>query len=463
MTPPAPLPMRRDAPAPAIRLAPDIPEAKSLATETMEAKSLDAKSLNAGTACRKIEPSPKTPSSKPPAPEALKAAEAVRLEGAAKTYGSHTALNPIDLAIEEGRKVVLLGPSGCGKTTTLRLIAGLESPDPGGRVIIGGVDVTKVPPEKRGIGMMFQSYALFPNMSVLENVAYGLKIRKIPKKERLERAGELLSMTRLADFAHGDVTKLSGGQRQRVALARALATEPKVLLLDEPLGALDASLRESVREELDELLTSLAITTVIVTHDQAEAMSLGDVIVVMRGGNIEQIGSPKDIYHEPASAFVAGFVGGSNKIGGTISNGLLSLPGGITISESLIRKPASSANGAFGSPEASSANGSSLARSSSGTSNVYDASDSSSDSDSACSRVAIFFRPDRAALAPASQGLVSGKVISSKFLGGVTRLVVGIGDEVRIKMELADAEGVKAGTEIGLDLSPESLMVFEEA
>ena len=356
--------------------------------------------------------------------------EAVRLSGVTKTFAGRQVLSPIDLAIFEGQKVVLLGPSGCGKTTTLRLIAGLERPDPGGRVLIGGRDVTMAPPERREIGMMFQSYALFPNMTVSENVAYGLKIRKTPKDVRQKRVDELLAMTRLDGFAKADVSKLSGGQRQRVALARALATEPKVLLLDEPLGALDAALRESVREELDELLTALAITTVIVTHDQAEAMSLGDVIVVMREGAIEQIGRPAEIYHEPASPFVAGLVGGSNNISATLSEGLLHLPGGASIPMSMIRRPGA---GSATDPPATSAN------------------------------ISVFFRPDKPRLAQAGPGRLGGKVISSRFMGGTTRLVVGLGDDARIKLELRGVGDFRPGDEVGLELPPEALILFEDA
>jgi putative spermidine/putrescine transport system ATP-binding protein len=355
----------------------------------------------------------------------------VDLRAVGKTFGTRQALAPISLVIEEGRKVVLLGPSGCGKTTALRLIAGLEKPDPGGRVFIGGQDVTGLAPEKRGVGMMFQSYALFPNLTVSENIAYGLKIRKVPKARREARVEELLALTRLSSFKDADVRRLSGGQRQRVALARALAPEPKVLLLDEPLGALDAALRESVREELDELLSILSVTAIIVTHDQGEAMSLGDRVVVMRDGRIEQEGAPAEIYREPATPFVAGFVGGSNRLRGRVQGGFLRLPGGVAIPLPLLR-PRDGAAGPLP-PEA---------------------------------EVAVYFRPDRPRLSAPGPGLLSGRVASSRLVGAARRLVVALPSGGRVKMELPAEAGwaaeLEPGAEVGLDLPPEALMLFEE-
>ncbi len=223
---------------------------------------------------------------------------------------------------------MLLGPSGCGKTTTLRIIAGLESPDRGGQVLFDGVDVTPVPIEKRNVGMVFQSYALFPNMSVADNIEYGLKVRGMPAAQRTARVREMLAMMHIEPLAQRRIDQLSGGQRQRVALARAIATRPRVLLLDEPLTALDAKLRDSLRLEIDRLLRSLNITTVYVTHDQAEAMALGDRIAVMEHGRIAQIGSPQDIYCAPASAFVADFIGTMNRISGKAEGNALRFAGG---------------------------------------------------------------------------------------------------------------------------------------
>lgn len=253
----------------------------------------------------------------------------IRLAGCAKTFPDGTrALEPLDLEVNAGETLVFLGPSGCGKTTTLRLIAGLEMPDAGGRILFGDEDVTALPIEKRNVGMVFQSYALFPNMSVAGNIAYGLKIRRVPDSDRRRRVAEMLEMMRITELADRSIDQLSGGQRQRVALARALAVEPRVLLLDEPLTALDAKLREDLRLEIDRLLRRLGITAIYVTHDQAEAMALGDRIVVMSKGRVAQIGRPRDIYLKPADRFVADFIGSMNRLSGTVRNGVLELPGG---------------------------------------------------------------------------------------------------------------------------------------
>lgn len=242
-------------------------------------------------------------------------ATTIELTRCGKTFPDGTrALEPLDLTVAAGETVVLLGPSGCGKTTLLRLIAGLEFPDPGGAVKFNGEDVTHLPIERRAVGMVFQSYALFPNMSVRDNIAYGLKVRKIDKGEIAARTREMLEMMQIGQLADRRIHQLSGGQRQRVALARAIAVRPRVLLLDEPLAALDAVLRDRLRVEIDALLRRLAITAVYVTHDQAEAMMLGDRIVVMSAGRVEQAGSPREIYRSPATPFVADFVGTVSRI-----------------------------------------------------------------------------------------------------------------------------------------------------
>ena len=239
---------------------------------------------------------------------------AVRLRHCAKTFaGGRQVLQPLDLDIHPGETLVFLGPSGCGKTTTLRLIAGLEQPDAGGQVLFDDRDVTGLPIERRDVGMVFQNYALFPNLDVAGNIAYGLKIRGLPRAERDARVAELLAMMHLEPLAERRIQQLSGGQRQRVALARALAPRPRVLLFDEPLAALDAQLREQLRADIGALLRELGTTAVYVTHDQQEALALGDRIVVMGEGRIAQIGTPTQIYQRPASRFVAGFVGQLNR------------------------------------------------------------------------------------------------------------------------------------------------------
>ena len=253
----------------------------------------------------------------------------IRLKACAKTFADGTrALEPMTLDIEGGETIVFLGPSGCGKTTTLRIIAGLENPDSGGRIFFDSEDVTDLPIESRNVGMVFQSYALFPNMTVEKNIAYGLKIRKLPNQDITARVEQMLDMMDIIELRDRTIDQLSGGQRQRVALARAIAVRPKVLLLDEPLTALDALLRERLRVDIDKLLRSLGITTVYVTHDQAEAMSLGDRIVVMDKGRAAQVGTPREIYFEPKEAFVADFIGTMNRISGTVTNGEFKAKGG---------------------------------------------------------------------------------------------------------------------------------------
>ena len=239
---------------------------------------------------------------------------AISLRACGKTWaGGARGLLPIDMDITAGETLVLLGPSGCGKTTLLRLIAGLEMPDAGGQVLFDGKDVTRLPIERRNVGMVFQSYALFPSMDVTGNIGYGLRVRGTPKNEVQKRVAEMLEMMQLTEFRNRSIDALSGGQRQRVALARAIAPRPQVLLLDEPLSALDARLRDQLRQEIDTLLRALGITAIYVTHDQSEAMALGDRICVMEAGRIAQIGSGRDLYHHPANTFVADFIGDANK------------------------------------------------------------------------------------------------------------------------------------------------------
>src|SRR5918999_4971003 len=231
-----------------------------------------------------------------------------------KKFGSFAALDSVSLAIASGSLTALLGPSGSGKSTLLRVIAGLEAPD-SGEVSILGTDVTGVPPQRRGVGFVFQHYAAFKHMTVHDNVAFGLKIRKRSKAEISKRVGELLRLVQLEGFADRYPAQLSGGQRQRMALARALAVEPKVLLLDEPFGALDAKVRQELRTWLRRLHDEVHVTTIFVTHDQEEAMEVAEQIVVMNDGRIEQSGGPRDLYEHPASEFVMGFVGPAHQLG----------------------------------------------------------------------------------------------------------------------------------------------------
>lgn len=232
-----------------------------------------------------------------------------------KTYGEDDALKNITLYIRDGEFLTLLGPSGCGKTTMLRLIAGFTMPTEG-KILIDGKDVSAVPPFKRRVNTVFQKYALFPHLNVYENIAFGLRIKKVSEKEIVRRVGEMLELVNLTGFEKRSIQRLSGGQQQRVAIARALVNHPKILLLDEPLGALDLKLRKEMQTELRKIQQALELTFVYVTHDQEEALTMSDTVVVMNNGHIQQIGSPIDIYNEPVNAFVADFIGESNIVNG---------------------------------------------------------------------------------------------------------------------------------------------------
>jgi sulfate/thiosulfate transport system ATP-binding protein len=239
---------------------------------------------------------------------------AIAAESVTKRFGDFTALDDVSVEVPKGSLTALLGPSGSGKSTLLRVISGLERPD-AGRVLIEGADMTRRPPQQRGVGFVFQHYAAFKHMTVWDNVAFGLKVRKRPRTEVRDRVGELLELVQLAGFATRYPAQLSGGQRQRMALARALAVEPTVLLLDEPFGALDARVRKELRAWLRRLHEDVHVTTIFVTHDQEEAMEIADQIVLMNAGRVEQVGGPRDLYEEPANEFVMSFVGPVSRLG----------------------------------------------------------------------------------------------------------------------------------------------------
>ena len=329
----------------------------------------------------------------------------IALTQCAKTFHGTRVLEPLDLSIGSGETLVLLGPSGCGKTTTLRIIAGLESPDRGGTVHFGDDNVTRLPIERRQVGMVFQSYALFPNLTVRGNVGYGLKIAKAEPALARRRVNELLAMMRLEAHADKPIHQLSGGQRQRVALARALAREPRVLLLDEPLTALDARLRDALRREMNTLLRGLGVTTVYVTHDQAEAMELGDRIVVMSAGRIEQIGTPREIYYRPANRAVAQFVGTINRLAGQQPKAL----------------PTAATNGTPGE---------------------------------------LFFRPEDGRLVHPKDASLHGVVESVSFLGERTRVTVTGAAPDTLVIDVAGRSEWSPGAMVGIEIAPEGLIAL---
>jgi putative spermidine/putrescine transport system ATP-binding protein len=339
----------------------------------------------------------------------------VRIEACGKTFADGTrALEPATLDIARGETLVLLGPSGCGKTTMLRIIAGLELPDAGGKVLFDGKDMTSVPIERRNVGMVFQSYALFPNMSVSDNIGYGLKIRGVPDKERAARVAELVALTNISGLENRRIDQLSGGQRQRVALARAVAIRPGILLLDEPLTALDAALRDRLRGELNRLLRALGITTIYVTHDQAEAMELGDRVVVMQKGKIAQIGSPREIYFTPQSRFVAEFIGAANIIESPIENGHLVLPGG---------------RQAIG-------------------------------GDANMSAAVAMIRPETIRVVETGSAPLSGIIDSVSFIGDRQRLVVSGASNKLLTVDAPNTVQASAGERVGLLISPDAVRLL---
>ncbi len=345
---------------------------------------------------------------------------AVQLVDLHRRFGQTKALDGMSLTIRPGEFVSLLGPSGCGKTTALRVLAGFDAPD-SGRVLVDGRDIGGVAAQKRDMGMVFQSYSLFPNMNALDNVAFGLRMRGVNGGERRRRAGSLLEMVGLSSHARKYPHQLSGGQQQRVALARALAIEPRVLLLDEPLSALDAKVRVQLREQIRALQTRLQITTVFVTHDQEEALSMADRVCVMRNGRIEQVDVPSVLYANPATAFVAQFVGTMNRVPGRAS-----VSGVVVLGrEVAVRGGASPVPGAD---------------------------------------VAVLVRPEELTFTKDSEG--RGIVMAKTFLGAVTRVAVLLdgGLTVHVDRSSTEAASVDPGAAVSVEvLAPEVMLAEPEA
>jgi len=321
---------------------------------------------------------------------------AVEFRDIRRTYGTTHALDGLDLALRPGELLALLGPSGCGKTTALRLLAGFDRPT-SGTVLIGSRDVTGVPASKRDTGMVFQAYSLFPTMTAAENVSFGLRMRKVTAAKRATRAAELLDLVGLSDRAGSYPHELSGGQQQRVALARALAVSPSVLLLDEPLSALDARVRVQLRDEIRRLQLAEGITTLFVTHDQAEALAVADRVAVLNRGRLEQVGTPQEVYARPTTAFVAEFVGVVNRLAAVVVE-----PGWVRVLGSV-----AGLDGEFGSPGGA---------------------------------LTVAVRPESLAVAPSGDG-TPGRVVAYTFLGPVTRLVVQT-DQGELVVDTASRDGL---------------------
>ncbi|MEV1287700.1 ABC transporter ATP-binding protein [Micromonospora sp. NPDC049679] len=331
----------------------------------------------------------------------------VRLEGLTRRFGNVQALDGLDLEVAPGELVALLGPSGCGKTTALRVLGGLEDAD-AGRVLVDGKDLTAVPASRRDMGMVFQAYSLFPHLTAAQNVEFGLRLRARPAAERRARAAEMLELVGISSHADRYPHQLSGGQQQRVALARALAIRPRVLLLDEPLSALDAKVRVQLRDEIRRIQLEVGITTLFVTHDQEEALAIADRVGVMRGGQLEQLGPPAEIYRRPATSFVADFVGLSNRLPGQLRDGAVEVLGA--------RLP------------------------------LIDAADGAGS-------VTALVRPESVDVVADPDG--AGRVLAASFLGPTSRVTVALPDDVLVVAQVASGRlaDLPPGTAVRIELA----------
>jgi len=373
-------------------------------------------------------------------PSAETGLDHLEIQGVKKVFGDNTAIERLDLNVRKGEFLSLLGPSGCGKTTLLRMIAGFETPTDGA-ILLAGKDIVSLPPHRRPVNTVFQSYLLFPHMNIADNIAYGLKQAKVPKPEIAQRVRDALALVQMDDFAGRKPEQLSGGQQQRIALARALVNRPQVLLLDEPMSALDRKLREEMQLELKRLHTKLDTTFVFVTHDQDEALAMSDRIVVMYDGVIQQIGSGEDIYANPHNGFVAGFIGKQNFISAEVAStdsttATLRTANAVLTAPTLTLKPATAA----------------------GEPRNLEVGD----------RVRAAIRPERMHVAPAGESsgeanTARGSVISYSFLGDVIQymIVVGDNDEILARVPAAGREPISAGTEVELSWNADAVAVYD--
>ena len=340
----------------------------------------------------------------------------VELKNITVTFDEEKILDRINLAIKDKEFVTLLGPSGCGKTTTLRVIAGFVSPNEGD-ILFDGSAVNHLPPHKRQVNTIFQRYALFPHLNVFENIAFGLRVKKVPEAEIKKQVTDMLKLVNLSGYEKRNIAKLSGGQQQRVAIARAIINRPKVLLLDEPLAALDLKLRKDMQVELKNIQKSLGITFIFVTHDQEEALSMSDTVVVMNEGVIQQIGTPQDIYNEPLNAFVADFIGESNILDGIMKKDFLTSFSGREF-------------------------------------NCLDSGFATNE------RVDIVVRPEDVDIVPPEKGMLTGEVTSVTFLGVHFEIIVDIGG---FKWMIQTTDEQKVGDRVGLYIEPDAIHVMKKS
>ena len=346
----------------------------------------------------------------------MKKENIIELKNISISFGEQTVLDDLNLYIRDGEFVTLLGPSGCGKTTTLRIIGGFEEPD-SGELLFNGVKINDVPAYKRQVNTIFQRYALFPHLNVYENIAFGMRVKKMKEKDIKAKVTEMLKLVNLEGLQNRKIDTLSGGQQQRVAIARALANEPKVLLLDEPLAALDLKLRKDMQNELKKIQKSLGITFIFVTHDKEEALTMSDTVVVMDSGKIQQIGTPKDIYNEPKNAFVADFIGESNILDGVMKEDFVAEFSGAT----------------------------------------FKCLDSGFEKNEP---VDVVVRPEDVDIAPADQGMLKGVVTSVTFLGVHYEIIVDIGG---FKWMIQTTDEAFEGDTVGLQIEPDAIHIMKKS